>query len=436
LVTSVCLAELGNVVACIDSDVARIQTLLSGQVPFYEPGLIDSIRKNRLVGRLDFHVDVAAGIRSADFIFIAVGTPMLADGTCDLSAVRSAAREIARHLTHDAIVVNKSTVPVETGDLVSAIIREHARHGVRIRFVCNPEFTREGSAIADFMSPDRIVIGVSDETAVPAMRELYAQLDAPFVVTDVRTAEMIKCTANAFLAMKISFVNEIAAICERVGADVRDVVAGAGSDARIGTAFSSAGLGFGGSCFPKDVAALARVAEKLGTPSRLLSAVLAVNEAQIAGVAGKLEAILCGLDGKTVAVLGLAFKPETDDVRESPAIKLAAELVARGSSVTAHDPVAMTNARPLLGERVTLASDPYEAVRGADAVVVATEWQEYADLDLAAIAGLMCGNVVVDARNALDAGCALALGLRYIRVGRPDDAVRDSAPTSRANERA
>ncbi|HTA38182.1 MAG TPA: nucleotide sugar dehydrogenase, partial [Candidatus Acidoferrales bacterium] len=315
-------------------------------------------------------------------------------------------------------------------------IREHSRKGVRARFVCNPEFTREGSAIDDFMNPDRIVVGVSDEDVVPEICELYAQLDAPFVVTDVRTAEMIKCSANAFLAMKISFANEIAAICERVGADIGDVVAGTGADSRIGAAFFNAGLGFGGSCLPKDVAALAKVAETFGAPSQLLAAVLAVNEAQIAGIADKLEAALHGLPGKTIAILGLAFKPETDDVRESPAIKLAAELLARGAAVAAHDPVAMSNARTRLDDRVRLAEGAYDALRNADAFVVATEWQAYRELDLAAASELMRGNVVVDARNALDARSALALGLRYVSVGRPDEAARGSPRTLRANEHA
>ena len=423
--------------ACVDSDVARIETLRSGNVPIYEPGLAELIQQNRLAGRLDFHVDIGAAIQNAGCIFIAVGTPMREDGTCDLSAVRSAARDIAQLLAHDAIVVNKSTVPVETGDLVAAIIREHSRKGVHVRFVCNPEFTREGSAIDDFMNPDRIVLGLSDESAAQAMRELYAPLDAPIVVTDVRTAEMIKCASNTFLAMKISFANEIAAICERVGADIADVVAITGADARIGSAFFQAGLGFGGSCRPKDVAALARVAEAYGVPSRLLPAVLAINEAQVALVADKLETALHGLHGKKIAVLGIAFKPETDDVRQSPAIALAVELPrARGFGNCARSRRNGKRSNASARSRCFCDRCVRSRPRCRDAIAVATGWPEYAQLDLAAVRDLVRGNIIVDARNALDAGRALALGFAYFGVGRTSAARFDSAQTLQANERA
>ncbi|MHB8140334.1 MAG: UDP-glucose dehydrogenase family protein [Vulcanimicrobiaceae bacterium] len=418
LVTGTCLAELGNRVACIDIDAQKIETLRSGRIPFYEPGLLELVLRNQHSGRLDFHADIASGIEDAECIFIAVGTPMSLDGSCDLGAVRAVARDIAVSLKRDTIVVNKSTVPVETGDLVAAIIREHRREDVQVWVVSNPEFMREGSAVADFMSPDRIVIGAHDERAVEYMRDLYAPLSAPMIVTDVRTAEMIKYTANAFLAMKISFINEIANVCERVGADVKDVVAGAGSDKRIGTSFFNAGLGFGGSCFPKDVSALVSISARCGAPSQLLPAVLSVNEDQISRAAEKIDVALDGLPGRVVGVLGLAFKPNTDDIRESPSLKLIERLLAGGASVVAHDPVAIGNARARFGDRVRFVNDCYEAANDVDAVVVATDWNEYKQLDFAILRKLMRGDVVMDARNIYDPESLRANGLRYLGVGR------------------
>jgi UDPglucose 6-dehydrogenase len=335
-----------------------------------------------------------------------------------LDYVRGAAREIADALDSPKLVVNKSTVPVETGDLVAALIREYKRVEHEVHVVSNPEFLREGSAIADFMQPNRIVIGVSDPRAEAVMRELYEPLGAPIIATDVRTAEMIKYTANAFLATKISFINEIAAICERVGADVKDVVRGAGSDQRIGAAFMNPGLGFGGSCFPKDVRALCRMAQSHALTTDVLDAVLAVNDHQIQRTTARLSEALGGLEGRRVGLLGLAFKPQTDDVRESPAIALAERLIARGAVVTAHDPVAIQTARGTLGDRVTYASSEYEAARAADAVVVATDWSEYKQLDFSVIRDLMRGDVVFDARNVCEPREILGAGLRYFGVGR------------------
>jgi UDPglucose 6-dehydrogenase len=418
LVTGGCFAELGNRVTCIDTDASKIQSLRDGKLPFYEPGLLELVLRNQHSGRLAFSDSIGAGIESARFVFIAVGTPMGPDGACDLTAVRLAARQIAEALNADSIVINKSTVPVETGDLVAAIIREHGKSDVRVSVVSNPEFLREGSAIADFMHPDRIVIGAEDGDALAAMQELYAPLEAPVIVTDVRTAEMIKYTANAFLATKISFINEVARLCEQVGADVKDVIAGAGSDKRIGTASFSAGLGFGGSCFPKDVFALLRIAESKGAPSRLLPAVMAVNADQVAHVVDTVRQSLDGLERKRVGVLGLSFKPGTDDVRESPAIALIEQLLAEGAVVAAHDPVAIPKARELLGGRVHFVNDSYEATNDADAVIVATDWNEYKQIDFAIVRKLMYGDLIMDGRNIYDPQLVAQAGLEYAGVGR------------------
>ena len=419
LVTGTCFAELGNRVVCVENDPGRYEALASGGVPFYEPGLAELVARNRSRKRLSFAPSVAEGIGGAQVVFIAVGTPMLPDGLADLSYVRTAAREIAEALDAPKLVVNKSTVPVETGDLVAAIIREHNAAGHDVQVLSNPEFLREGSAIADFMHPDRIVLGVADAAAEATMRDLYAPLRAPVIATDVRTAEMIKYTANAFLAAKISFINEIAAVCERVGADVTDVVTGVGADRRIGKAFLNAGLGFGGSCFPKDVRALCGIAAANGTPTPLLEAVLDVNAAQIDRVGARIGAALGGLEGRRVALLGLAFKPETDDVRESPAIKLAEHLLGAGATIVAHDPVALETGRRELGDRVSYADDPYEAADGADALVIATDWNEYKQLDFGLISAKMRGTAVFDTRNVCDRREVEARGLGYFGVGRP-----------------
>jgi UDPglucose 6-dehydrogenase len=419
LVTGTCLAELGNRVVCIENDGERLATLEAGGVPFFEPGLSELVARNRERGRLRFATSVKSGIVGSAIVFITVGTPMLETGDADLSQVRSAAREIGEALDSPKLVVNKSTVPVETGDLVAAIIREHKRAPHDVRVVSNPEFLREGSAIADFMHPDRIVVGVSDAESESLMRDLYAPLGAPIISTDVRTAEMIKYTANSFLAARVSFINEIAAICERVGADVRDVVTGAGTDRRIGTAFMSAGLGFGGSCFPKDVRALQRVAESNGLVTRILDAVLEVNAAQIRRTRDRLAEALGGsLRGRHIGLLGLAFKPQTDDVRESPALALARAVLAAGATVAAHDPVALDPARRALGDVVRYVHDEYDAAAGADALVIATDWNEYKQLDFALIRERLRGSLVFDARNVCDQRDVEAQGLRYLGVGR------------------
>jgi UDPglucose 6-dehydrogenase len=418
LVTGTCFAELGNEVVCIDTDLSKIASLRKGEVPFYEPGLSDLVARNASAGRLRFTEKPAEGIQASEVVFIAVGTPTGPDGHADLTYVRQAAHDIAVSLNGPKVVVNKSTVPVETGDLVGSIVAQHktATHAVSV--VSNPEFLREGSAINDFMMPDRIVIGTSDRSAEQFMRDLYAPLNAQIVVTDVRTAEMIKYTANAFLATKISFINEIAHICDEVGADVTRVVVGAGSDKRIGTAFMNAGLGFGGSCFPKDVLALIKIAHRYDVAPKILDSVLDVNRQQVHRVCRRVEQHLGGIEGRQIGLLGLAFKPNTDDVRESPAIALAQALLELGARITAHDPVAIHTAKKVLGDTVTYVERAYEVTHNADATIIATDWNEYKNLDLEIVRKLMKGTLFLDARNIHDPEKVREAGLHYAGVGR------------------
>ena len=420
LVTGTCFAELGNDVVCVDVDRRKIDLLASGEVPFYEPSLREMIARNVQAKRLSFTADVAAAVRRSEIIFIAVGTPMRPDGHADLGSVRAVAREIGLALDGPKIIVSKSTVPVETGEMVSSIIREHARADYPVSVVSNPEFLREGSAVADFMQPDRIVIGTADPQAEAVLRDLYAPLDAPLVVTDVRTSEMIKYAANAFLATKISFINEIANICELLDVDVRDVRRGIGYDQRIGTAFLNPGIGYGGSCFPKDVRALEQLAVERDYEAPLLRAVELVNSRQLDRIVDKLERELGGARGRTIAVLGLAFKPNTDDVRDAPALAIIRRLRERGALVRAHDPIANEVARRELGDDggVVYAEAMYDAVAGADAVVLATEWNEFHALDFARCAAAMRGALLVDGRNIFDPAKVRAAGLRYVGVGR------------------
>jgi UDPglucose 6-dehydrogenase len=419
LVTGTCFAELGNSVVCLDNDPRKIELLRRGQAPFFEPQLLEMIVRNKHAGRLSFSDDVEAGVRESEIVFIAVGTPMGDDGTADLSAVRAVAATIGRALNGPKIVVSKSTVPVETGELVSSIISENAREIHPFDVVSNPEFLREGSAVSDFMQPDRIVIGTSSAQAEAVMRDLYASLDAPFVVTDVRTSEMIKYAANAFLATKISFMNEIANICELVDVDVKSVGRGIGFDHRIGTQFMNPGIGYGGSCFPKDVRALEKIANGRRYDATLLRSVEAVNRGQIARTFAKIEAALGGsVVGKSIGVLGLAFKPNTDDVREAPALHLIDAFIRSGATVNAHDPIAVEGARAEAGNRVTYCAQMYEAINESDVLLLATEWNEYKNIDFRMVRKLMRGNVVFDGRNIFDPDKVVAEGLRYIGVGR------------------
>jgi UDPglucose 6-dehydrogenase len=419
LVTGTCFSELGNTVVCVDNDVRKIERLAAGEVPFYEPSLGEMIARNVQARRLSFTTDVAAAVRRSEIIFIAVGTPMRADGHADLTGVRAAAREIGYALNGPKIIVSKSTVPVETGEMISSIIRGHAPANHAVSVVSNPEFLREGSAVADFLKPDRVVIGTGDPEAERVMRDLYAPLDVPVVVTDVRTSEMIKYAANAFLATKISFINEIANICELIDVDVRAVCHGIGYDQRIGTKFLNPGIGYGGSCFPKDVRALEQLAVERDYQAPLLHAVEMVNRRQIERTVVKLERELDGLQGRTVAVLGLAFKPNTDDVRHAPALAIIGQLLERGACVRAHDPIANDIARGVLGtDGIAFFDDMYATLDGADAVLLATEWNEFRALDFARCAAAMRGNVLIDGRNVFDPEQVRAAGLRYVGVGR------------------
>jgi UDPglucose 6-dehydrogenase len=420
LVTAACLAELGRNVVLHDVDVRKIATLRTGVLPIHEPGLLELLHRGVAAGRLRFTTEAQEAVAGRAAIFVAVGTPTCADGRADLSFVREAAGLIARHLDGPTVIVNKSTVPIETGDLVEAIVRAEriGRHDAVV--VANPEFLREGSAISDFFHPDRIVLGCEDPQAEALLRELYAPLDVPLLVTDVHTAEMIKYTANAFLATKISFANEIAAICERVGVDVKTVVAGAGADRRIGTAFLGAGLGFGGSCLPKDVNALRQIAEEAAVEPLLLNAVADVNARQIERICARIAYLLDGLAHRRVGVLGLAFKAQTDDVRDSPALALVETLLAHGACVTVHDPVAADNALARLGDRVAYApvDDYHRVAEGADALVLATDWNAYRDIDLNRLRTTMRRRIVIDARNFYEPLRFVRGGFHYAGVGR------------------
>ncbi len=419
LVTGTCFAELGNTVVCLDNDLRRIETLRAGRAPFYEPQLLEMIVRNQHAGRLTFSTDVASGVRDSEIIFIAVGTPPGADGNTDLSAVRAVAQAIGQAINGPKIVVSKSTVPVETGELISSIIAENSAEHFRVDVVSNPEFLREGSAVADFMQPDRVVIGTSSPEAETIMRDLYRSLDVPIVVTNLRTSEMIKYAANAFLATKISFMNEIANICDLVDVDVKAVGQGIGLDHRIGTQFMNPGIGYGGSCFPKDVRSLEKLAAGREYDAALLRAVESTNQRQIELTFAKLVNALGGsAAGKTVGVLGVAFKPNTDDIREAPAIYLIEKLLAAGAAVRAHDPIAGDAARSYFGDRVVYCAQMYEVLHESDALLLATEWNEYKNIDFAMVRKLMRGNKVIDGRNVFDPGMVAEHGLDYIGIGR------------------
>ena len=418
LVTAACFAELGHGVVCADVDDDRIDRLRADDLPIFEPLLGEFIARNAAAGRLEFTTDVLGAIERSEIVFIAVGTPTRTDGHADLSAVRAVARDIGLALNGPKVVVSKSTVPVETGEMIGSIIREHARAGHAVSVVSNPEFLREGSAVHDFLHPDRVVIGTNDPEAEQVLRDLYAPLDAPVLVTDVRTSEMIKYAANAFLATKISFINEIANICELVNVDVRAVGRGIGFDQRIGTKFLSPGIGYGGSCFPKDVRALEQLAVAHDYAAPLLHAVELVNRRQVERTVMKLEREIGSLGGRTVAVLGLAFKPDTDDVREAPALAIVRRLLDRDVTVRAYDPIANVRAQEIIGDVPSFHDDMYDAVRGADAVLLATEWNEFRSIDFERCASSMRGNVIVDGRNIWDPEKVSSAGLRYVGVGR------------------
>ncbi len=420
LVTGACLADFGMAVVGVDKDVAKVEALSRGEIPIYEPGLGTLVRKNMGQGRLAFSSDLGPALENAQAIFIAVGTPPRADGSADLQYIRQVAEEIGAHLNGYKVIVTKSTVPIGTGKMIEEIVTERSRGVHPFAVVSNPEFLREGSAIEDFMQPDRVVIGSRDPRAVGLMLDIYSPLrvaDVPFVITDVESAELIKYASNGFLATKISFINEVAHLCERLGADVETVAHGMGLDKRIGPRFLHPGPGFGGSCFPKDARAVAQIAREQGLTFRIMEAVLEVNEATRRRMVEKIEEAFDGTAGKTVAVLGLSFKPETDDIRESPALALVEALCAAGARVRTFDPVAMPACQPLLPE-VVFCESPYEAARDADGLVIVTEWNSFRFLDLGRLKSLLRRALIVDLRNIYEPAKMAAAGFEYISVGR------------------
>ena len=421
LVTGAGLADFGNDVICVDIDQKKIDALRQGVIPIYEPGLDKIVKRNVAEGRLEFSTDLAEAIRASRAIFIAVGTPPKPDGSADLRYVEEVARTIAKYMNGPKLVITKSTVPIGTGRMIERILSE-AGNGHKGAVVSNPEFLREGSAIEDFMKPDRVVIGASDQESIDLMREIYAplhSLEIPFVVTNVESSELIKYAANGFLATKISFINEIAVLCELLGGDVQHVARGIGLDSRIGPKFLQAGPGFGGSCFPKDTLAVADIAKRYGYEFQIIEAVLRVNDDIKQRMAGKVIKALNGdVRGKSIAVLGLAFKPETDDMRDSPTIPLINGLEKEGAKIRAYDPQAMDNAKKFF-KNVAFCHDAYETAEGAEALVIATEWNEFRALNLDRVKKLLKNPMIIDLRNVYDPLRMKAEGFTYISVGRP-----------------
>jgi UDPglucose 6-dehydrogenase len=420
LVTGACLADLGNHVVCLNRSKEKAENLKKGVMPIYEPGLEEVVRRNYKAGRLDFTTNYQEAISEAELVFIAVGTPSGVDGEADLKHVQDAAENVARAMDHPLIIVNKSTVPIGTGDWVANIVEKNKNADVAFSVVSNPEFLREGSAVYDFMNPDRVVLGSLNRQAAEAVAQLYFPLQCPIIITDLRTAEMIKYASNAFLATRISFINEISSICERLGADVKDVARGMGYDKRIGPAFLEAGVGWGGSCFPKDVRALAHMATIHGCHPQLLRAVMEINRDQRVKVLQKLREILGSLDGKEIGILGLSFKPNTDDMREAPSIEIIRLLRNEGVLIKVYDPVAMDVARGILKD-ITYCRDPYEVAQGSDALVVVTEWNEFKQLNMVRIKGAMRQPVLIDGRNIYQPAEMKSLGFTYRGMGRGYD---------------
>ena len=422
LVTGACFSEFGNHVTCVDNNADKIAMLLRGEMPIYEPGLDALVERNVKAGRLAFTTDVSQAVERSLVVFIAVGTPQGNDGRADLSYVREVAATVAANLNSYKVVVTKSTVPAGTGKMIREIIETKRRESHPFSVASNPEFLREGAAIEDFLRPNRVVFGCEDEMAAAIMKDLYRPLyliETPVVITDVVTAEVIKYASNAFLATKISFINEMADLCEKVGADVHDVARGMGLDQRIGRKFLHPGPGYGGSCFPKDTRAILELGRDHDVPLRIVSSVIDVNEARIPASLAKIRAAVGGsLEGKTIALLGLTFKPNTDDLRESPAIAILDGMVAAGASVRAYDPVGMPIAERTKRPRVRYCKDEYDAATGADALVVATEWNQFRALDADRLKTTLARPVIVDLRNVYDPGALRAKGFTYSCVGR------------------
>ena len=429
LVTATCFADLGNRVIALDISEEKIKGLRRGEMPIYEPGLKELVDRNVHAGRLTFTTSYTEGLQGTEFVFIAVGTPEGVDGEADLQYVAMAAQTVAQTMTEPLIIVNKSTVPVGTGDWVADIVRRHQPAPVPFSVVSCPEFLREGSAISDFMQPHRSVLGSLDRDAAEKVAQIHLPLRAPIIITDLRTAEMIKYASNAFLATKISFINEIANICEALGADVKEVAIGMGYDKRIGPMFLDAGLGYGGSCFPKDVKALAYMASEKGRHPQLLYAVMDINNDRRPMAVARVQEMLGDLNGKTIGLLGLSFKPNTDDMRDAPAIDIARALYAEGANVRGYDPVAMDVAKPFLPE-VDLFPDPYSMLQGCDALMVVTEWNEFKQLDLQRVRNQMNQPIVFDGRNIYDPETMLLLGFQYRGLGRGYDGIKQGQAAS------
>lgn len=419
LTTGACFAEVGHHVVCVDNDPRKVETLLAGQIPIYEPGLEALVKKNVAARRLRFTTSTEEGVDHGEVLFIAVPTPPQPDGSVDLSFIEKVAREISQYLNSYRVIVDKSTVPVKTGERVSQTIRRYAKPGIEFDVVSNPEFLREGSAVPDLMKPDRIVIGGNSDRALALMQKVYEPFVAPVLVTDINSAELIKHAANSFLALKISYINALSEICEVSGADVLKVAEGIGADKRIGRDFLSAGLGYGGSCFPKDIAAFIAISDQLGIPFNLLKEVQNINSRQLERFLDAIREALWVLKDKKLAVWGLAFKPNTDDVRSSVAVSLVERLVAEGADVTVYDPKAMEKARGLsVADKIKFAESPLEAAAGAEALIIATEWSEFANVDLAQLREVMRTPLIFDGRNLIDPVAAADFGFQYRGVGR------------------
>ncbi len=417
LVTGACFAEVGHQVICVDNDANKVKMLQGGGIPIYEPGLEEMVKKNVAAGRLKFTDSTASGVKESDVVFIAVPTPPNADGSVDLSFIERVARDIAGAMTEYKIVVDKSTVPVNTGDKVAETIKRYCKAKVEFDVVSNPEFLREGFAVEDLMKPDRVVIGVRSPRPVAAMKEIYTPFNAPIIVTDINSAELIKHAANSFLALKISYINAISVICEMSGANVQEVANGIGMDARIGRRFLDASLGFGGSCFPKDLSAFIAIAEELGYDFTLLKEVQNINARQMERFVKKIEDTLWVLKDKKIGVLGLAFKQNTDDVRMSPALDLCQRLQKQGATLRVHDPKAMEKAKAIL-KNVTYVEDMNEVAEGCDALVIATEWPEFKRLDLERARKSLSHPIIFDGRNLFDVKEMEHLGFIYKSIGR------------------
>ena len=420
LVSGACFAEFGIHVTCVDVNADKIEKLNNGVIPIYEPGLDQVVEKNVNAGRLEFTTDLKSAVEKARVVFFAVGTPPREDGTPDMSYYRQAAEDVSAAMNDYKVLVTKSTVPVGTGKWLRDFMTERVPQGMEFGVASNPEFLREGAAIEDFMRPDRVVIGSNEERAIEVMKELYRPLfliETPIVITSLEAAELIKYAANAFLATKITFINEIANLCDAIGCDVHDVARGMGMDNRIGRKFLHPGPGYGGSCFPKDTRALTTVADQFGVETRIVDAVVEANEYQRQAMIPKLEKLIGSLDGKKIGMLGLSFKPETDDMRESPAIDIVKALLERGASVCAFDPVAMEEARHCI-DGIEFAKDEYDALSGADALVIVTEWNQFRALDMERVKSLLKSPKIADLRNIYEPEDMRSLGFEYVGVGR------------------